>query len=515
MGTRFSAFSNFLALLFGVLLVIVTVLVVLLFSSKLTLLNAETYKRALIENRAYEQWPALLAEGSSSFQRFLAKPCADDPLICAMDSAALELQTCLMASLGEPAYMEIGSRQRQPTDAELDRSQACLDGYESTTLQTEPAGGSPDDNPLSSASAEVQACARQALGDETYEALYNGQRPPIKRETRRINACVRQARREARLNNPGIAGDLMPILSDFSPAQWEQLTRFLLPTNELRHITESALDQVFAYLNGESDTASVSLVDLKARLTGQAGDELIGLLLAAQPACTEEQQAQINAGDFENGGATAIYCAASGETLAKMIPPMQDRLSKVAAQIPDEAVIIQLEAASSGNGFGTDSFSAIRSFRNWMRLSVLLLLSLLVLITVFGVRSVKDLLRWWGIPLFIAGVIALSIGLAAQPLLDRAWVNYALHQFPPMISAGLAELGQNVMSSVVRELGKWVMLEAGLIILLGLTAIIASNHIGRKVKETARSFTPPELSSSKREVDARVRPKREDDSGYS
>jgi hypothetical protein len=364
----------------------------------------------------------------------------------------------------------------------------------------------------------VQACARDALGGEAYDALHDGQRPPTKRETRQINACIRQERRNARLDNPGIGGDLMPILNNFSPAQWEELIRFLLPASDLRRLTESTLDQVFGYLNGETDTVNVSLADVKRRLTGQSGEELILFLLDSLPACTPEQLAQISAGNFENGGAPAIYCAAAGETLALMLPEMQNRLTRVVSQLPDQAVLISPAPASgtagSGGPFGDDPQTAIRTLRSWMRFSPLVPLSLLLLVTLFGVRSVRGWLRWWGIPLFIAGLIALGIGFAADPLLDWAWVNYILADLPPVFSSGLGELGYVLSRSIVHELGKWVMLEAGVIILLGLAAIIASNHIRSKRKETLRSFTPPELSSRK-EASEPVSPRGKDDSGYS
>ena len=71
----------------------------------------------------------------------------------------------------------------------------------------------------------------------------------------------------------------MPILKDFSSKQWEQLIRFLLPADEMQHMTEAALDQVFSYLKGESDSASISLVNLKARLdrTGGRGADPVPL----------------------------------------------------------------------------------------------------------------------------------------------------------------------------------------------------------------------------------------------
>ena len=64
-------------------IVIVPVLVLLLVNIQYILLNAETYKYFLSENRVYEQLPALIAEQSASLEHFLAKPCLDAPLVCA------------------------------------------------------------------------------------------------------------------------------------------------------------------------------------------------------------------------------------------------------------------------------------------------------------------------------------------------------------------------------------------------------------------------------------------------
>src|SRR3989304_2322546 len=158
----FTVIAKLFAVLFSILFIVATVIVLLLVNLEHTLLNAQTYKRLLVENKVYEQLPALMAEQSSSLERFLADPCADNPLVCAMDGAPAELQTCLTDSLGEEAYLEIGSGQRQPTGVELQSSQPCLDQYGGyAALQTGPAAGSPDDNLLASASAGGQACARQ------------------------------------------------------------------------------------------------------------------------------------------------------------------------------------------------------------------------------------------------------------------------------------------------------------------------------------------------------------------
>ena len=493
----FKFIARFLAVLFVILFIVATALVLLLLNFKHTLLNAETYKRALVKNEVYAQVPVLAAEQLSSFKTFLADSCTDHPLGCAIDGASPELRACLIKSLGKEAYLEIGSAQRNPTKVELQLSQPCLDRYATAAPQPGSADEPSVENPLTTASAEVQACARRILGKEIYETLYNGQRSPTKPETRRINACFRQARKTLQSTGFAIGGDLMIFLQDFSVEQWQMLFRYLFPGDGLQHMTESALDQVFSYLNGETDKVKLSLVNLKARLTGQAGQDLILFLLSSQPPCTEEEQAQINADNFENGGLPAIYCAASGDTLAKVLPEMQNRLDEAIAQIPDEVIIISPASALNPSGdlgmLGRDTPSAIRAFHRGLRLSPLLLLSLLLLVTIFGVRSLKGWMRWWGISLFISGFISLCFGIAAQSILDWVWVNFAVPEIPSMLSSSLVEIGHALLRFAVHELAKWTMLEAGLIAALGLAAIIGSFFI--KPRQAVPSLTSPEPPS--------------------
>ncbi|HET9587428.1 MAG TPA: hypothetical protein VFO91_01445, partial [Anaerolineales bacterium] len=409
-------------------------------------------------------------------------------LVCAIDGASPQLQACLMGSLGEAAYFEIGSSWRDPTGAELQSSRPCLDQYgDYETPPTPLVPESPDDDFLAAASSEVQACARERLGDDTYTELYHGQRMPTRRETRRINACIRQERRNARLNHPGIGADLMPVTEGFSTEQWEGLIRFLLPGESLQRMTESALDQASAYLDGETDRVAVSIADLKARLKGQAGEDLILFLLDAQPSCTAEQIARIDAGGFENGGGTAIYCAASGDTLAKMIPGMRIRLHKIHAELPDEVVLIQSAASDGPDGM-------IRAARSWLRFGPLLPLALLLLVTVFAVRSVRGWLRWWGIPLLSAGLIGLGIGIAVRPLLDWAWFNGPASSLSFIFPSVVGELGYAISHSLAGELGQQIMLIASLITVLGLAAVFLTSRMGPKPDHTPRSFLPPEVA---------------------
>ncbi len=448
LGAVFNFIAKSMAVIFAILFVIISVLVLLLTSFDHTLLHAGAYKRALVMNRVYEQLPFLFAEQFSQMKDFLADPCAGNLLGCYIDGASPELKACLVDTLGgEDVYEKIGTGQRSPTEAELKASQPCIDEYGDPASLPGPVGGSPDES-----------------GPST---------------------------------DQGASGSQMAYLNNLSSDQWQALILHLLPPRELQEMTETTLDQLFAYLNGETDTAKMPLVKLKARLTGQAGQDLLLLLIDAQPPCTEEQQAQINSGNFGGDGRPPVVCAARGETLDKLLRELQSQMNEAASKIPDEAPLVKPPSASdpsSGGGpLGKDPHAALQKINTAVRLSPLLPLALLFLMTLFGARSMKGWLRWSGIPLFIAGLIPLSFGIAALPAFENAWIRYIVPKFPPMFStSSLIKLGHDLAHSVVRDLAIWVMLEAGLIALLGLGAIVGSYYVKPRSEQSTHSVTLPE-----------------------
>ena len=418
LATIFNFIAKSIATLFAALFVITTILVLLLLNFEHTLFNAETYKRALIENKVYQGVPALVAEEVTVMKDFIANRCINNPLGCAIEGASSELQACLTKALGgEKAYEEIGSGQRKPTEAELQLSQPCLDQYKQA--------------------GEIS--------------------PP---------------------DNGGVGGPQMTFMNNLSPEQWQAVINHLLPADNLQRMTETTLDHLFAYLNGETDSVKLLLTPLKARLSGQAGQDFILLMLNSQPPCTAEQLARINAGDFGGKGQPTLLCATSGKPLDKLLPELQRQLNQALSGIPDEASLIEPPSASApsqnSSPFDKNPQAALVMLRQGLRLSPLLPLSLLLLVTLFGVRSLKGWLRWWGIPLLIVGLIVLSFGISAQPVFDWAWSHYVLAKIPPTFSAGMAGLAHDLARFVARDLAMWITLEAGFIALLGLGAIFAS-----------------------------------------
>ena len=427
----FNFIAKTIAALFASLAILAGILVFLLLGVKHVLLNSETYKRALVENGVYEQLPALIAEQFSLVEDFIADPCKANPLGCSIDGAPPELQACLMDILGEDAYVEIGSGKRNPTETELQDAQPCLDQF-SRASRPQSESGPPDErhSPTPQSDSDPQAA----------------------------------------------------YLKNLSSEHWQALILHLLPPQDLQEMTEATLDQLSAYLNGETDTVKMPLVKLKARLTGQAGQDFILKLVNAQPPCTEEQKGQINSSGFGAEGQPPVVCAATGATLEKLSQELQRQLSEAVSEIPKEATLVKPPSSSdpaSGSGpLGSDPQAALQKVNTALNLSPLLPLTFLLLTALFGVRSIKGWLRWWGVPILITGFILLSVGIAAIPAFEWAWVEFAIPEFPAMFSeSNLIPLGHDLAHSVVRSFAAWVSLGAAFISVAALSALISYRFV--------------------------------------
>lgn len=446
-----AAFFNFIlktiAFLFAILVVVATFLVLLLLGIQHVLLNSSTYKRALSENRVYERLPALVGEQMDLLDEFLADPCAGNPLACVIEGASPELRTCLTDALGAEAYEQIGSGQRSATESELSAAQPCLDRFGEPASQPGPADGSAGENP------------------------------------------------------PGGVGGPPAFLNNLSAPQWESLIRTLLPPDELQQMTESALDGLFAYANGKTDTATVPLVSLKKHLTGQAGRELILFLVGAQPTCTEEENSRILAGNFGGEGEPAVMCNASGEALDKLLAELQRQMDEAAAGIPDVAVLVKPPSPSEPSNWngplGNDPQTILGRVHAGILLSPLLPLALLLVVTLFGVRSLRDWLGWWGIPLLIAGLIVLAVGIVILPSFEWAWMRYAVPKVPAMFAgSSLVPLAQSLAHSIADDLSVWITIEAGIVAVIGLGAVIASFFVKPKEPQALPQEEAPQIEES-------------------
>ena len=258
------------------------------------------------------------------------------------------------------------------------------------------------------------------------------------------------------------------FIRSLTPTDWEAAVSSMLPAEELKAITDDALDSVFDYINRRTDSVSVSVIPLKSRLIGPSGVELVKQVLRVQPACTTEQLQAIAFG-FLSGG-DIILCSPPEDVLTLLTPVIESQIQVLTVAVPDEVTLI----SSVLSGTPGDPRVRLNNVRLLMLISPLLPAAFLLGITIFAVRSLKDWLTWWGWPVFITGTSALIVALLGSPTIGFIVSRFMQIQAAGLIPPSLLAIMQETASSVTNEILKPVTLEGLILAVIGLTMGIAA-----------------------------------------
>jgi len=171
-----------------------------------------------------------------------------------------------------------------------------------------------------------------------------------------------------------------------------------------------------------------------------------------------------------------LICNPPEEILTGVAPLIQIMLNETAAQIPDSQVITPQWGANPPNfgPLGSGLTGAIRLARLIMRLSPVLPLLCLIILTLLVVRTVKDWLRWWGIPIFFSGLLSLGLAMAVMVFYDQAWLALVANQLPSFLPLESVSLAHDVVRATLHPVVVGIT-GAGIIMLgLGLGMWIGS-----------------------------------------
>ncbi|MBI3243225.1 MAG: hypothetical protein HYZ49_13125 [Chloroflexi bacterium] len=303
---------------------------------------------------------------------------------------------------------------------------------------------------------------------------------------------------EGQASTPEPGSGPPPMFQNISRAGWEQLLSTLLPADWLKTQTESALDQTFAMLDSTDPDSKVtiSLVELKAHVGGEAGVAAFLQLVRAQPPCSQEEL-------LGWGGAAEAalpICRPPEEILTAATPQIQAMLAAVVVGLPDEADLAQTFAGGGESEQGESSVpnsgepqpdprTTLRLIRLGLRLSPSLPLVLLLLVALFGARSRKALLRWWGIPLLVAGLIGVIEALTLVPAMQAGYATFAADKIPLYLSESFVQAGLDVALRLGQTLAWWIGSEAVLIGLSGLVMVAGSRLQAQPAKSTRTAPT--------------------------
>jgi len=263
--------------------------------------------------------------------------------------------------------------------------------------------------------------------------------------------------------------ELAHLTKNLTPEDWEYLITALISPEELQNLTEETIDETFAFLNGDSDIASISLHGFKERLASDRGMDAISTFLEAQPPCTVKDLLMLE--NFSNS-MEFVFCNPP-ERMAPLLKSfLQSYLEPVISEIPDENIFLRKEDMGS-------EFTELQFARILIRLSPVIPVLLLLLLTLLVVRSLQTWLRWWGIPLLTAGGLGLVFSLLAGPILQSRISIAVLERVSTGISGSLLELSHDLLSTITSGFVERIALSSLVIATFGLGLTLGAVFVKR------------------------------------
>lgn len=264
-----------------------------------------------------------------------------------------------------------------------------------------------------------------------------------------------------------------PFLQALTVEDWQTTISSILPPEELRALTDQALDSTSDYLNTKTDSVVISLLPLKAHLAGESGVNIVRQFLRTQPDCTIEQLTQMALGLL--GGEIAL-CNPPEEAIGLMAPFIQTQLQVMLSAFPDEVTLV----AGTDSGAPNDPRLRLQMVRSAITFSPFFVVLLLLAIAVFAVRSLRDWLVWWGWPLMITGAVSALIALIGSPIVG--WFLKFLIQnqgaifLPPLLATSIADTASAVASQMLIP----VAVQGFVLAVVGLGMVIVGTFLGKR-----------------------------------
>ena len=105
--------------------------------------------------------------------------------------------------------------------------------------------------------------------------------------------------------------------------------------------------------------------------------------------------------------------------------------------------------------------------------------------TIFTVNSLKSWLSWWGIPLFITGVLASLMSLGGAPIFGAIFQRILVNRMPAFLPTILLDYTSDLASAMLQALFIPILWQGLVIAFIGLVmtagAYFIANNTNQKI----------------------------------
>jgi hypothetical protein len=266
------------------------------------------------------------------------------------------------------------------------------------------------------------------------------------------------------INSQDQSGLIGLLIGSMKPDKLQGLIELVLPCQVIEKVVYEGIDQIFSAINGATAQNGISLTLIKQSI-GENSAAALDEFLKSQPDCTTVQLLEI--------GAIALFGQSDKSKMVLCNPPdtLQELFTIPLGLMVDAAIQGLPDQVTIASGL-VDLVTTIRMARVIMNLSPLLPLLFLGLTAGFAMNARRNLLRWWGIPLLVSGLVALVISLVISPMIYSMLIFLILPRLSGNLVPTAVQLISDVFSTVAQGIVKPIQYQSAVISLVGLVMVI-------------------------------------------
>ena len=299
-----------------------------------------------------------------------------------------------------------------------------------------------------------------------------------------IGRAMTAAGRKAERATTATEGDFAGWLEAFSTQDMQRLISAVLPADYVNGQLDGVFDQFFGYMNSEAPKPSVvlSFVDLKQRISGGVLEDEYVKVLQSKPPCA----------DAAGAAALPVGCCPPVDRLPEVRARFREMVLPAVADMPDSVDLlggldyVRIPRLLGSVDVPLDQvrlrLQRVASVTRWLWLASAVLL---VGVAVFGVRSWRGLLLWWGIPCLIAGVVAAVFALPTATMANWVFRELIAPQLPPEVPVLAVETVLGLVTAMAQVVLSAALKSAAWLALGGLVAVLVSPLFKTKAKPPA------------------------------
>ena len=204
-------------------------------------------------------------------------------------------------------------------------------------------------------------------------------------------------------------GELKPMFQYLSPAEREEILTDLMPPEWVDAQLDNVIHSFFTWIDSEQAEPhiAINLVPLKEGFLKGGLQRTIDTLIDSWPSCTTDEIEIMREELMRTGEIPIEVCEPPEPYRSQVLDFSVNELGFLIRGQPDKIPLFDsLDASPDEVTEFKEQFKFLRSVMMW---GWFLPASLLGVIMILVIRSMRDIGQWWGIPLLIGGLLSLAV----------------------------------------------------------------------------------------------------------